>query len=260
MFEVHDEEFLSAFQNLKPVPQSVSLNAVLVRYSSSPIFDRRWLSWYDVPKHFRVDSYIIPIRLTEISPVYIDQIKNSIAAFLSTDKKKRIALTIFLAVWLAVQCFFGNFAYVGIVLAFALVVICFRRQTWLALSLAVLGILLLQSPVISIWGQLLQSNLKAWNNPSVTLSTIYNSAPGGQVLPKQTRQVLAILQNQKIPDYQISARLHDSLVQQRIIESTWPLKMEPTSHYYFVYLDEASQYPNCTVVDQKRTIALVQCP
>jgi len=89
---------------------------------------------------------------------------------------------------------------------------------------------------------------------------ILTSGTGKELLTHQVLRMLDLMEIHDITNYQISTKLGEDLsISQRITESSWPILRENDSPYYFLYDEEILDFKDCTIIDFKEPIYLVNC-
>jgi len=190
-----------------------------------------------------------------------ESLKNKLASYnLTTEKLKRLVHLFLLGAWALAQYSLGNKFYGLFIIAFFLILVIARPPSFLLLAVSVLVIVLFNTPTIDTLAQLRLSNLSAGRHPRPFLTRVFSPNSGKEVLPIQVQQMLSLMQEHQISNYQLSNQLDsDPLIKQRIIESAWPIKMDSTSPYLFSSLEETITNPTCVVIDQKEDVTLADC-
>jgi hypothetical protein len=179
---------------------------------------------------------------------------------LPTEDRNRFAFMILLGVWALLNYLMGNRFYGLLIAAFFLILVTVRRPSFLLVAFSVLMIVLFTTPMLDAWIKLSESNLNTIEHPKKTLYIIFTPNTGKEVLPPQAQQILSMAKTNRISSYQLSNELNmTGYLKQRIIESTWPIKIEKTSSYLFINLRELNKYPDCVVIDKEKDVALGYC-
>ena len=115
-----------------------------------------------------------------------------------------------------------------------------------------------QSPFA--YEHMITSTLKTASHPKQPLRLIVEPNSGKHVLPHQVLKMLDMIDENEIANYQLSSTFEqDILLYQRIVESSWPIKLEEDSIYVFIYEDELIDFSDCSIIDQREGIYLVNC-
>jgi hypothetical protein len=97
-------------------------------------------------------------------------------------------------------------------------------------------------------------------HPKSEINTLFEPNAGLEVLPIPVQNMLSMIKDTKIENYQLSPEfLQDAEIMQRIVEGAWPVKMEETSPYVFINTDEIDQYNNCSILADSEDLTLVDC-
>ena len=180
---------------------------------------------------------------------------------LSRINRKRLIYIIPLSVWALLQLAWGNKFYVFFIVIISLLLIVNRPLRFMLVVGLILAIVFFTTPTIATWTGLQQSNLHTVQNLESSLTNFIIPNSGKEALPKKVQHMLFLLRTHHIADYRLSDRLKQDIeVKQRITESAWPIKMENTSPYLLVLIDELNIYSTCTEIGQNKDVALVYCP
>lgn len=83
---------------------------------------------------------------------------------------------------------------------------------------------------------------------------------GEHALPSAIQEMLALLRGRQVDSYSISGKImNDLLLHERIVESAWPRKMSPDSHYKLMFIFELDRYAHCREIERRKEVALVFC-
>lgn len=97
-------------------------------------------------------------------------------------------------------------------------------------------------------------------NPEEGLFQAFTPNTGLEVLPRPVQNMLIMINENSINSYRLSPKfLENKELEQRIVESAWPIKLEETSPFIFITTDESDQYQNCTIIDDSEDLTLVDC-
>lgn len=175
--------------------------------------------------------------------------------------RKRLFYIILLSLWAFLQFTWGDKLYILFIIMIFLLLILNRPPRFMLVAGLVLAIVLFTTPTIATWTALQQSNLHTVQNLESSLTNIIIPNSGKEALPKKVQRMLELLHTHHIASYRLSNRLEQDIeIKQRITESAWPIKMESTSPYLLVLVDEINNYSPCTEIGQKKDVALVYCP
>jgi hypothetical protein len=171
----------------------------------------------------------------------------------------RIAFLFLLLSWAILSYSTGDKFLAALILVFVALVVL--RVPYIV-PVAVLGIVLVlfNPPLMKTGEEILQSHRSILENPGLALSNLFTPASGQAGLPPQARRALSLLEAHGVDRYRLSSQiLDDPLISQRITEMAWPRRIDESSPYLILFLDEEKEYPGCTLIDQKKDVALEHC-
>ena len=171
-----------------------------------------------------------------------------------------IVIFFLLGIWFLVLIYSKNYAFLIINFIFLIGSLIIRKNYWLFLASILFFSMLIYSPILDGFTKLAQSNLITLSHPKKPLRLILTPGSGKEVLTHQVIKMLDLIEIHEIPNYQISSQLdQDLLITQRIIESAWPIRREKDSPYYLIFEEEILDYQDCSIIDSKDPIYLVNC-
>lgn len=172
----------------------------------------------------------------------------------------QIAFLLFLFFW-AFHIYSTDSKWLGIFVIVLLFLILLRVRYLIPLTALVIVFAIFQSPIMKTWSEVIRSNTAVLKYPGQTLSNLFTPATGTSVLPGQARRTVALLQAQHIERYQLSNQiLNNRLIHERIIEMAWPKKIDRSSPYFIIFLDEEKHFQACTMIAKQKDVALEYCP
>ena len=191
------------------------------------------------------------------------RILKTLGTLFNRAKEKREWL-IYLSVLVAsalIQFYFNNSFYgvVLIILGILILVIRSRPVNLILVWEACLILIFFATPSAITWVGLIFSSKHAVQNFAQVQSNLETPNTGRQVLPTAVQQISVLLQAQQLSNYQLSPRLQEPQFFQRIIEATWPIKLERQSDYYLYFRDEPQAETPCREIDRSEEIVLVYC-
>jgi hypothetical protein len=72
--------------------------------------------------------------------------------------------------------------------------------------------------------------------------------------------MLALLRGHGVNAYRVSTKITaDPLIYQRIVESAWPIRPDPTATWYITFATEALP-ARCRYLDRRDDVVLARCP
>ena len=180
---------------------------------------------------------------------------------LTRTKLKLLVQIVLLGAWALIQFSIGNKFYGVFIIVFFLILVIPRQPPFILVAVSVLVIVLFNTPMIDSLNELRQSNLNTVRHLKPALANIFTPNSGQEALPIQVQQMVSLLRTQHATSYRLSDQIaSDPSIVQRITESAWPIKMEPTSSYRLISLTETNSDPACVLLDQREDVALVHCP
>jgi len=136
-----------------------------------------------------------------------------------------------------------------------------NKKIW-AVILLVVFVILYKPPIVEAIGNLFRSAFYALTDIQPFQLNLKTPHAGEHVLPSAVQEMLTLLRAHHLNDYQISERIRiaeNGLIHQRIIESAWPIRMNPKSDSKFIFISETDTTTNCMEIERKKEIALVFC-
>ena len=181
----------------------------------------------------------------------MNKLQEFVAYNLAQQGRKRLVLGVCLGLWALFELAMGNVFYALFLVAFFIALVTVRPPSALFLALPVLVIVLFSTPTLDAWIKLRQSGLSA-TRPKQPLANIFSPNTGQEVLSPLVRQMLSLLRTNHIASYGLSERFgQDYTIEQRIVESAWPIRIDNASNYILVSAKEIRLYPACSVIDQR---------
>lgn len=166
-----------------------------------------------------------------------------------------------LGTWALFQYTQGNELYAACIVLLFVVLSIPRLQSFMILGTFVVVIVLFKTPVLDTWIEIREINLQAFQSfkPSIARLLIPNS--GRDALPKHVLQMLSLIEENDIPDYRLSDSYEQNPeINQRIVESAWPVKKEVSSEHLLLTVEDAKTLMGCIEVGKRKDVALVYCP
>ncbi len=82
-----------------------------------------------------------------------------------------------------------------------------------------------------------------------------------KLIDRRILWMLSIIRKNHLSNYYISpVFLADNGINLRILETAWPIKMNPWSKFLFISKNEIELYKQCDIKDFQREIVYVYCP
>ena len=142
-----------------------------------------------------------------------------------------------------------------------------RKDVWKnkkirSLILLAVFVILYKPPIVEAIGKLFRSTFYAVRDVrsfQMKLDTPYS---GENVLPTPVQEMLSLLRTHHLKDYRVSEPIRDAengLIYQRVVESAWPTRINPSSKNKFAFISESDVTTGCTEQERKKEIALVFC-
>ena len=180
---------------------------------------------------------------------------------LHLDKFKLIVNIFLLGVFALIQYYYlDNRFYALFIVFFFLALLIPHRRYFSLLAVSILIITIFNTQMLDTWMKLRELELTTIQAPKSALVNIFTANSGQEVLPIQVQHMLTLLHNNHINSYQLSNQfVQDPTIDQRIIESAWPIKMENTSYYYLISSNEIKNYAICSIIDQREDVTFAEC-
>ena len=161
-----------------------------------------------------------------------------------------------LIAWQLENRFFAIF-----IILFFIVAIYFKGRRYFELIIATIIIFtLFNTLTLDSLRILISSDLPSIQHPKAELSKLFTPGSGQEVLPPKVLTMLSILKENGIESYRLSDDFsNDVVIYQRIVEGAWPIKLEETSPFVLIAIDERVDYQDCKIIDEKEDVVLVNC-
>ena len=177
-----------------------------------------------------------------------------------SERPRLIVNLLILVIWVWIEVTFG-FEICGLFgIILGVMYVTYRPRLFKLIATLALGIVFVLTPALITWTQLALTYVNTAQHLDSNLANIFSPNSGKEVLPDQVQQMLSLLQLHHILDYRLSKQIEqDSLLDQRIIESAWPIRMESKSLYLLCLIEEIKSNPTCVSIDQSEDVALEYC-
>jgi len=136
-----------------------------------------------------------------------------------------------------------------------------NRNLWAAILL-ILFVCFYKPPIVEAIGKVFGSTFFAAINFQSFQSNLKTPRAGEYVLPSAVKEMLVFLRAHQLESYEISEQMKNKkniTIHQRIVESAWPIRIDPKSKYKLIFINESDDYSNCTVKERGKEAALVFC-
>ena len=179
-------------------------------------------------------------------------------------KPRRQLLTGLVVVgWALVQFALGEWLYASFSLIFFILMTLLQGRTGtVLLGCTALMLVFTRTNVWQGAEHFFQTDAQVAQNLPANLQEILAPDSGKkQALPMLVYYMLQFMQKHPLQDFSLAGqKFQDQKTQQRIIESAWPIRLDPASKNVFVLPDAMADYKTCTVIDQRINVELVRCP
>jgi hypothetical protein len=181
---------------------------------------------------------------------------------ISPEKIRLILLFLFLVSLAIIEFTWGSIIYGLLIITFCLLSVFSHIKSPSLFFAIVLLISVVNLQNISDWVTIANSSIfNIHLDIQSVLTEISTPNSGEEIMPKKIQRMLSLLRTNDIAGYQLSEGIAlDSTFIQRITESAWPIKNDDASPYYLCLIEEINTNPNCTVIDQRKDVALEYCP
>lgn len=178
----------------------------------------------------------------------------------TTITKYNLSYFVILIAWAWIQYIAGYKLYSIFILIYFIFLIITRARFFTFIIASVFILLFFSSPSMDMLTRLKSSNEEFFKNPSQSLNQILAPNSGKEFLPAPVPQMLSLLYENQIENYQLSAQYEkNQQTQQRITEAAWPIKLEKTSQNFLISSEDLINYSHCNKIDQKEDVILVYC-
>ena len=93
-----------------------------------------------------------------------------------------------------------------------------------------------------------------------TFKEVHRPGVPSEVLSLSSRQVVDLIQEQKLADYQLSSKfLEDVWLHYQTVTAAWPVRLEKNSKMFFFTTKEVTP-PGCVLQGSKSEVLLAKCP
>lgn len=161
--------------------------------------------------------------------------------------------------WAVLNYSVGGQVYALSILAFFAALSAVVRRHFLYVGLPALLVILLCTPVPATLTALVQFNRAAARQPYSRISAILTPNSGREVLPREVRHMMSLLQSRHLDTYRASDQIRGGPLWQRLVEGLWPARPDPASPYKFRLSTDQPDAP-CSLVQQRENVILERCP
>jgi len=166
-----------------------------------------------------------------------------------------------LGIWVLFQYSRGNELYAIFMLFLFISLSIFHLKNFTIIAVSIFVIILFKTPVLDTWTEIKDSNLYTFQSFKPSISKLFTPDSGKDILPSDVRKMLSLLQENKITKYQLCNSFEfDPLINQRIVESAWPIRKEVTSRYLLCPTEEVKNMTACTEIARQKDVSLAYCP
>lgn len=179
----------------------------------------------------------------------------------SLPERWRIIKIILLGVWVLFQYRQGNELYAVFMIFFSAILSIIRLKNFILIATATLVIVLFKAPVLNTWTEIKASNLETFQTFKPSISKVFMPNSGNEILSNNVKRMLSLLHENGIAEYRIcNSFREDPLTNQRIVESAWPIRLEPTSKYLLCPMEEIKTITGCNEIANLKDVSLAYCP
>ena len=165
-----------------------------------------------------------------------------------------------LGIWLVIQYSRGNTFLLILFFIVLFSALLFKHRSFLIIAVTIFLITITSVSTLLSLINLKDIYTNSLKNPYQSFQNIFTPNTGTEILPSQVKQMLIMLEDNHLKDYQLSSELeNDIYIMQRMVESAWPIKLENSSLNYFSSRKDLELYASCKILDQKEDVVLVYC-
>lgn len=149
-----------------------------------------------------------------------------------------------------------------LILLFSAAVVVIKKPNMVLLIAPVLLLLIFKAQSLNTFGDLREQFTGLMSKPAVFLANFFTPKSGVEVLPPQALQVNEMIEQYGLSDYWLSESLlqeDEREIKERIIEFSWPVRVDPHSPYTFGYPGDFADRADCRVIDTRQDIELGYC-
>jgi len=182
---------------------------------------------------------------------------------IDTKKLLTILVDVFLLAWTVFNFLMRNQLFAFFCFALFLFFQIMRSKPYSVLAGTLIVIIIFNTRCPFAWNDIIISNLDVIVRPSFFVKNLFsaNTGIGENTVDKKIVWMLSVINNNQFDNYNLSDSLdQDGEINQRIVETTWPLKQDKDSKIIFLRPEEMINYSSCDLIDQKWEIIVVHCP
>mgnify|MGYP000986553611 FL=1 len=188
---------------------------------------------------------------------------NSLKQFLLLHKNKMITASkilliclISLIAWQLENRFFSIFIIVFFIAALFLE----RRRYFILIVTTILIFITFNTLTFENLANIKKIDLPFIQHPKQYLIDLFSPDTGKGFFPTKILTMSSLIHSNGLETYQLSDELtQDTEILQRIVGEVWPIRLESSSLYYLIGIDEVQLYQHCAIIDQKEDVILVNC-
>lgn len=186
---------------------------------------------------------------------------NSIMRFFRNDKVVYVFTACMVLLWAYINFRLKNRFFALFIVAFLILLFASRKRTLAVVAIPVLFVMFYSTPLSEALNRVKSTALNAAADPSAMVNDLFTADSGRENLDWDILWMNTAIQEFDLDDYRLSPNLEaETRIIQRVVETAWPVKLEPTSLNVFISQEEQAQFDKCDLVDKERNILLVHCP
>lgn len=194
-------------------------------------------------------------------------IKRQISTCMEKNKifgRKKIIAFILIIGWIILLLYYHQYVTLLFTIPFVITVLYFQQSIIKVSSVIILLVFIFFTPTFDSIIQLRNNTISVYEDKKIDLREVLAPNSGlfsNKFVPNEVKEMLMLIDRFQLNDYQISKSMQENQsIFQRIVETAWPIKMEPFSQNLFFSIDDLDQYKGCIEIGRESEIVLVHCP
>lgn len=173
-----------------------------------------------------------------------------------------LLLLVLIVLWIPINFYNQQYLLGLIPVIFYLVLLFFKRPNIILVIVPILLVVFFFSRIHTAFSSIRATTLVFFDQPGQVLSTFLTPGSGLEsVLEPPPARARELIQDYHMTGFRLTeGLLKFTRVKERIIESNWPITIDPGSPYIFGLPGEIKKIPGCTPIKELMEIELGYCP
>lgn len=147
------------------------------------------------------------------------------------------------------------------IVGFVVLMLLTKWRLFVLVIIPVLFIMFFNSTIVDSLSKIKNTTMNVLASPSILLNNLFRSNTGQDTFDWDIQWMNKVIKERGLQDYLLSPNLFSDIrIRQRIVETSWPVKLEDLSSNVFIDVIEAPSYQECDFLDKKMDIMYVYCP